>query len=502
MPVSIDEGEIQRLVEEVMRRVENGQAAAAPEAAPGGPRPLAVPGLAQPAGNGAAPAPAPAAAGLRDGIFTGMDEAIAAAEHAYQAFAAVSLGDRKVFLQAMRRAAEQHAEAWARRTVEETGFGCVAHKVQKILLSARATPGVEDLAPLCYTGDDGMTLVEPAPFGVIGAVTPCTNPAPTIVNNALSIVAAGNAVVFNPHPAAKEVSNHAVQVLNQAIREAGGPSTLLCSIGNPTMESSQALMNHPGVRLMLVTGGGAVVEQAMRCGKRTVAAGPGNPPVIVDDTADIHKAARCIVDGASFDNNVLCTAEKEVFVFAPVADQLMAEMASYGAYRITGDQIDALSRILVKPGEPYAHPDKQFVGQDAPVLLQQIGVRPERDVRLVICEVPFEHPLVQTEMLMPILPVVRVADLDEALARAKQAEHGRRHSAMMHSESVSNMSRVARAIETTIFVKNAPSYAGLGFGGEGFSTMSIAGPTGEGLTSARTFTRQRRCVLAGAFRII
>jgi propionaldehyde dehydrogenase len=261
-------------------------------------------------------------------------------------------------------------------------------------------------------------------------------------------------------------------------------------------------MHHPGIRLLLVTGGGAVVEQAMTCGKRAVAAGPGNPPVIVDDTADIHKAARCIVDGASFDNGVLCTAEKEVLVFSTVADQLMAEMAAYGAYRITGEQIEALTRVLVEPDEPWSHPNRKFVGQDAAVLLEQIGVRADRDVRLVICEVPFEHQLVHTEMLMPILPVVRVADLDEALARAKQAEHGCRHSAMMHSESVSNMSRVAREIETTIFVKNAPSYAGLGFGGEGFATMSIAGPTGEGLTSARTFTRQRRCVLAGAFRII
>ena len=254
--------------------------------------------------------------------------------------------------------------------------------------------------------------------------------------------------------------------------------------------------------MLLVTGGGMVVKLAMTSGKKAIAAGPGNPPVIVDDTADIRKAARSIVDGASFDNNVLCTAEKEVFVFENVAERLIEEMTRYGAQLINASEAEQLTKILVEPGEPHPHPVKKFVGQNASVLLEQIGCSAGSQIRLVICQVPFEHPFVQAEMLMPILPIVLVKDLDEALAKAKQAEHGCKHSAMMHSESVSNMSRVAREIETTIFVKNAPSYAGLGFGGEGYTTLSIAGPTGEGLTSARSFTRQRRCVLAGAFRIV
>jgi propionaldehyde dehydrogenase len=446
-------------------------------------------------------APRPVTAEKADGVFADMDQAIAAAQMAYEEFSAVSLYRRKHFLDAMRAAAVAEAEALARDAVSETGLGRVADKVQKNLLAAHKTPGVEDLAPLAYTGDDGLTLVEPAPYGVVGAITPTTNPAATIINNAISIVAAGNAVVFNPHPSAKRVSNRAVALLNRAIREAGGPATLLCSIADPSLESSQALMKHPGIRLLLVTGGGAVVQLAMTSGKKCIAAGPGNPPVIVDDSAVITRAARCIVDGASFDNNVLCTAEKEIFVFDNVADQLISEMLACGAYLVSGAQLERLVAALVVPGD-HPHPHKDFVGKDAAVLLEQAGVRTERQVRLLICETDFDHPLVQAEMLMPIVPIVRVRDLDEALDKAKRAEHGYRHSAYMHSESVSNMSRVARQIETTIFVKNAPSYAGLGFGGEGHCTLSIAGPTGEGLTSARSFTRQRRCVLAGAFRII
>ncbi|MBN2725442.1 MAG: aldehyde dehydrogenase EutE [Deltaproteobacteria bacterium] len=438
-----------------------------------------------------------------EGIFATVDEAVAAAKKAYNEFSSVPLEKRKVFIKAMREAAVTNAEIFAQETVTESGFGRVSDKIQKILLAANKTPGTEDLSPLCYTGDDGLTLVEPAPFGVIGSITPVTNPTPTVINNGIGMVAAGNAVVFNPHPSARNVSNHAVSVLNRAIAKAGGPKTLLCSIASPTLETSAALMKHPDIRILMVTGGGAVVKSAMTSGKRCIAAGPGNPPVIVDDTADVSHAAKCIVNGASFDNNVLCTAEKEVFVFDSIADSLVSEMQKNGAYLLNSTQTEAITKVMVEPGEPWPHPNKKYVGHNASELLATIGISVSDSVRLVICEVPDDsHPLVQTEMLMPILPIVRVQDLNEALDKAKKAEHFFRHSAYMHSENVNNMSLVARAIETTIFVKNAPSYAGLGFGGEGFTTLSIAGPTGEGLTSARTFTRQRRCVLAGAFRIV
>ncbi|MBU1242782.1 aldehyde dehydrogenase EutE [Myxococcota bacterium] len=492
MAIQIDEQQLSKLVEAVLAQVK--ERGLMPNESADHPRSTPVQG---PTGTTAP------SANNAEGIFLSVDEAVAAARKAYVEFSSVSLERRKIFIQAMREAAIDNAEAFAREAVAETGFGRASDKIQKNLLAARKTPGTEDLLPMCYTGDDGLTLVEPAPFGVVGSITPCTNPAATIINNSISIVAAGNAVVFNPHPSAKGVTNHTVAVLNRAIAKAGGPGTLLCSLANPSLETSAAVMNHKDIRLLVVTGGGAVVKSAMTSGKRCIAAGPGNPPVIVDDTADISHAAWCIVNGASFDNNVLCTAEKEVFAFDSITDRLIAEMQRHGAYLIKGAQVEQITKVLVEPGDKYSHPNKKFVGQTAAVLLSTIGITVPDSVRLVICEVPDDsHPLVQVEMLMPILPIVRVKDLEEALSKAKSAEHGYRHSAYMHSESVSNMSLVAREIETTIFVKNAPSYAGLGFGGEGFSTLSIAGPTGEGLTSARSFTRQRRCVLAGAFRIV
>lgn len=509
--MDMTQDQISRLVDTVVARVRSqmGQPAAGVSPAASGASPAAAPSNGANGHSvggarvgqvvyGGAPV-----AGM-DGVYPDMDQAIAAAGRSYEALSRATLADRQAFVAAMRQAAEREAERLGYLAAEETGLGNGPDKVKKVLLAARKTPGTEDLVPTAYTGDDGLSLVEPAPFGILGAVTPSTNPPSTVVNNGISFVAAGNVAVFNPHPAAKRVSLETIQVLNRAIVGAGGPPDVLCAPAEPTLESGQRLMEHPAIRLLLVTGGEMVTHLALTSGTRAVAAGPGNAPVIVDDTAPVSQAAKHIVDGASFDNGVLCIAEKAIFVFRNVADRLKEEMRRQGAYELGPRERDALvDRVLdgSKPGLPT--PKRDCVGRSARDLLGLIGIQAPPETRLVLCEVEdLHHPLVQAEQLMPFLPLLRVEDLDEALACALQAEHGFRHTAVMHSENVSSMSRVAREIETTIFVKNAPSYAGIGFGGEGFTTLSIAGPTGEGITSARTFTRQRRCVLAGAFRIV
>jgi propionaldehyde dehydrogenase len=438
------------------------------------------------------------------GIFQNIEEAITASEAAYSILSTISLEKRKEIIKSMRDMATKHARYLAELAIQDTGIGRIDDKVEKNLLCARKTPGVEDLDATTWTGDRGLTLVEMAPYGVIGSITPSTNPTATIINNSISMVSAGNTVVFNPHPAAKRCTNETIRLMNRAIIEAGGPENVLSAVINPTIQTAQTVMKHPKIRCLVVTGGGAVVKAAMTSGKKTIAAGPGNPPVIVDDTADIQKAARGIIEGASFDNNIVCIAEKEVFAFDNITDDLVAEMQRYGAYEVKGRQIDELVKLVFTDiGEKHPQKNVKFIGKDAPYILEQIGIKVGDDIRLIIAEVPDDtHLFVVTEQLMPILPIVRVNTIEEALARAKKAEHGFKHTATMWSDSLGNMSLVAKHIETTIFVKNAPSYAGLGFGGEGFTTMTIAGPTGEGLTSARTFTRQRRCVLVDAFRIV
>jgi len=438
-----------------------------------------------------------------NGVFSSMEDAVEAAYIAQKKLVKMCLERRKSIIEAMRYMILEKAKEIADITVNETGLGKLEDKIKKNILAAKKTPGIEDIEPKAYTGDNGFTLVERAPYGVIGAITPSTNPSETVICNGIGMIAAGNSVVFNSHPGAKNVTRFTIQLLNRAIVEANGPENLLCVVSEPTIDTGKTLMTHPKIRLLVVTGGPEIVNLAMNSGKKVIAAGPGNPPVVVDETADIEKAAQYIVDGASFDNNALCTAEKEVFVVDCVADQLIQNMIQHGAYLLASDKLKALMpNISAKNRREELVPNKKYVGKDIRIILDSIGLNVPSDKRLAIVEVPRNHPLVYMEQLMPVLPVVRVRDVDEAIEEAYKAEQNKFHTAVMHSVNVKNLSKMAKVMNTSIFVKNAPSYAGLGMLGEGFTTYTVASPTGEGLTSPVSFTRQRRCVLKDQFRII
>jgi len=439
------------------------------------------------------------------GIFSDIDSAIAAAGIAHRQLMKLSLDTRKTIIQAMRQATLEHNELLSRSAADETGLGCWRQKLIKHELVALKTPGIEDLQAISYTDDHGMTLVERAPYGVIAAIIPCTNPTSTVVNNSIGMIAGGNSVVFNPHPVAKKVSCMAISLLNDAIVKAGGPQNLLTAVAEPTIQSAQTLMKHPQIDLLVVTGGPAVVKVAMNSGKKVIAAGPGNPPCVVDETADIEKAGRDIVNGASFDNNIVCICEKEVLVVASVADRLKQAMQKNGAYVLTKEQVDAITKLVIdKPGGPgdEGAANKKYVGKRADVIARDIGLNLPKTTKLLLCEVGRQHPLVWTEQLMPVLPLVRMKNVDEAIDLAVECEHGFRHSAMMHSLNIAKLSKMAKLMNCSIFVKNGPCYSGLGQGGAGFTSFTIASPTGDGLTRARTFTRERRCTLVDYFRIV
>ncbi len=434
------------------------------------------------------------------GVFPTMTEALNAVSAAYIQYKNYSVEQREKMIAAIRRLTLEEAEVMAKMGVEETGMGRVLDKIIKHQLVANKTPGTEDLSPSVKTGDCGLTLVEMAPFGVIGSITPSTNPSETVICNSIGMIAGGNAVVFNPHPNAKKVANYAVDLVNRAILSVGGPENLVVSVENPTMDTSNEMVNSPLVKMLVATGGPGVVKMLLSSGKKAIGAGAGNPPVIVDDTADIKKAAIDIVNGSSFDNNLPCIAEKECFAFSSIADELIDQMQKNGAYLLKGDKVDKLLKVALIEKDGKFGINKKWVGKDAGKFLKELGI--DADPRLIICETDEMHPFVQVEMMMPILPIVRVNNFDEAVKMAVKAEHGNRHSAHIHSKNVDRLTKFAREVETTIFVKNAPSYAGIGAGGEGHTTFTIAGPTGEGLTSARSFTRQRRCVMADGLHIV
>lgn len=434
------------------------------------------------------------------GVFDEMTDALAAVSKAYKEFRSYTVAQREKMISKIREYTLENAEMLAKLGVEETGMGRVEDKIIKHQLVANKTPGTEDLTPSVWTGDNGLTLIEMAPFGIIGSITPSTNPSETVLCNSMGMIAGGNAVVFNPHPNAKKTSNAAVDIVNRAILEAGGPENLVVSVKNPTMKSSDEMVNSPLVKMLVATGGPGVVKMLLSSGKKAIGAGAGNPPVIVDETADVKKAGADIVKGASFDNNLPCIAEKECFVVSSVADELISSMLENGAYMVKGADIDKLMKVALVEKDGKLVINKKMVGRDAGKFLKAIGI--DADPRLIICETDFNHPFVQTELMMPILAIVRVKDIDQAIEYGVKAEAGRRHSAHIHSKNIDNLTRFAREVETTIFVKNAPSYAGIGAGGEGYTTFTIAGPTGEGLTAAHSFTRQRRCVMADGLHIV
>ncbi len=426
------------------------------------------------------------------GIFTDMNDAIEASIKAQKVMQRLSVDSREKIISNIRKKTLENAELLARMGVEETGMGNVGHKILKHQLLAEKTPGTEDITTTAWSGDRGLTLVEMGPFGVIGAITPCTNPSETILCNSIGMIAGGNTVVFNPHPAAIGVSNLAVHIVNEASKEAGGPENIAVSLAKPTLASGDIMMKHKSIPLIVATGGPGVVTTVLSSGKRGIGAGAGNPPVLVDETADIKKAAADIVNGATFDNNLPCIAEKEIVAVSSIVDELTHYLIENGCYVISKEEQDRLTALVLKDNRL----NRKCVGKDARTLLGMIGINTPENIRCIIFEGEKEHPLIAEELMMPILGIVRAADIDDAIEKALWLEHGNRHSAHMHSTNVNHLTRFGKAIDTAIFVKNAPSYAALGFGGEGYCTFTIASRTGEGLTSARTFTKQRRCVMA------
>ena len=431
--------------------------------------------------------------GKQHGVFEDMNEAIAAAKKAQVEIHAMSMDQSEQIISNIRKKTKENAELFARMGVEETGMGNVPHKILKHMLVAEKTPGTEDITTTAWAGDRGLTLIEMGPFGVIGAITPTTNPSETIICNTIGMLAGGNTVVFNPHPAAIKTSLYAINMLNEASMEAGGPDNIACSVTKPTLDTSKVMMSHKDIQLIAATGGPGVVTAVLSSGRRGIGAGAGNPPALVDETADIRKAAEDIVNGCTFDNNLPCIAEKEVVAVDSVVSELMHYMISeQGCYLASKEEIEKLENTVLTPKGL----NRKCVGRDAKTLLGMIGVTVPDNIRCIIFEGEKEDKLIAEELMMPILGIVRAKDFDDAVEKAVWLEHGNRHSAHIHSKNVDHITKYAKAIDTAILVKNAPSYAALGFGGEGYCTFTIASRTGEGLTSAKSFTKQRRCVMS------
>jgi aldehyde dehydrogenase len=434
------------------------------------------------------------------GLFAKVDDCVSAAEESQKKLLKLSLDDRDQIVKLIKRMAKENANAWGKMELDETKIGRLDHKIEKLQI-LELVPGVEFLKTDAWSGSNGVCMDEYAPYGVIGAITPVTHSVPTLSANAINMIASGNAVVFNAHPSGVNCAAHAVREYNKAIAAKFGIEHILTCIVPPTLETANEVFPHRGIPLLVVTGGPAVARAALQARKRAIVAGPGNPPVVVDETADLANAAASIVKGAAYDNNLLCIGEKEVFCVDAVFDKLMAQMEKSGATILNNNQIDTLTRQAFRnDGKP--HVNKDFVGKDASVLAAAAGTSVPPSTQLLVGETAANHVFVQEEQMMPFVPFVRVRDVNEAMELALDAEHGYRHTALIHSRNLDNITKFGRMANTTLFVANGASPAGLGLGGQGFLSYSIATPTGEGITTPLTFTRFRRIMMSGGMRMI
>jgi aldehyde dehydrogenase len=442
----------------------------------------------------------------RHGVFTCVNEAVSAATEAFERLSERTIEDRKRIIDHIRRISIDQCVELGTAEMNETKIGRLVHKIEKLKTLGERTPGVEFMRSEVFSGDKGLAVIEHAPFGVIGCITPITHSLPTITGNAVSMIAGGNTLVVNPHPGGKKIAAEGVRRFNEAIHRDLGIDNLICVIAEPTLDTANDIFKHRGVKMICVTGGPAVARAALNSGKRAVVAGPGNPPVVVDETADLDRAARAIILGGAYDNNLLCIAEKEVFVVDSVFDAMMAAMERAGAVRLNSREVDALTKVAITTTGEGEHkhdvPHKDFLGKDAAVLARGIGKNISEKVELLFGETDETNPFVPVEQMMPFIPFVRCRNIDEAIAKAKFFEHGFRHTAIIHSNNVRNMTKMGREMDTTLFVKNGPCMASLGLGGEGYLSFSIATPTGEGVTTPLTFTRERRCSLIDDLRIL
>ena len=498
--LQLDEQAIRTIVEDVMRGLGRAPVSVTPASI--------TPAPAKPASTAASPA-APSAprrsGGPRFGVFDDVKEACAAAQAAFEQLRNKGVAGRAKVVEIVKELCTKNAQAWGKFEFDETKIGRLEHKIAKLEL-VKLVPGVEWLQPRGMSGDHGITMEEHTPFGVVGAVLPVTHSVPTLSGNVINIVAAGNSVVFNPHPGGARSAALAVRTYNEAIHAALGIEHLVCTVLKPTLDTFTALTKHEAVNILLVTGGPGVVSAAMKSGKRAICAGPGNPPVIIDGTGCLKKAARDIIQGGGFDNNLLCIGEKQVFVLEQYADKFMECFQGAGAVQLNAAQLAKLTAAAFTTskdagGCSHAVLNRALVGADATVLARHAGASVAANTPLLFAETDVDHAFVLEEQMMPMIPVVRVKSIAQAIEYAKQSEHGYKHSAIIHSLNVDHMTQMARALDTTLFVKNGPSVAGLGLGGEGYLSYSIATTTGEGISNPSTFTRTRRCVMVDNLRI-
>jgi propionaldehyde dehydrogenase len=434
-----------------------------------------------------------------NGIFEKIGDAISAAKDAQPKLIDLGREARFRIIENIKKRCLENAEKFAKLTIDETKIGRYEDKITKNEVAVNLSPGPEDLDIKTYSDEVSTIIIDRSPYGLIAAITPMTNPTPGIINNAIVMISAGNSIVFLPHPAAHNCSLEAIKVIHSAIVEAGGPANLVTGAASSKVENVSAAFKSDNVDMITATGGPGIVRLSMKSGKKVIGAGPGNPPVIVDESADIERAAVEIMNGASFDNNILCNEEKACICIRSISDKLLSAFSRNNTVVLNREQAEKVVNLIVKDGEI----NKDYIGQDAARILGDAGINCDSGIRLAVFVTDQEsHPVIQHEQLMPVLPILLVDSFKEAMAAALRIEHGFGHTAMIHSKDIDRITQFGQMINTTNFIVNARSQAMAAEKAKGGTAWTIAGATGEGNTTPRSYTKERRMYISGGMNFV
>jgi acetaldehyde dehydrogenase/alcohol dehydrogenase len=357
----------------------------------------------------------------------------------------------------------------ARRAVEETGMGLVEDKVIKNHFASEYIYNKykdEKTCGVLSEDDEAGVMTVAEPVGVICAIIPTTNPTSTAIFKALIALKTRNGVIFSPHPRAKRCTCAAAKVVLDAAVAAGAPADILGWIDEPTIELSNALMRHPSVKLILATGGPGMVHAAYSSGTPAIGVGPGNTPVVIDETADLKRAVASILLSKTFDNGVVCASEQAVIAVDAIYDDVRSRFRRHCGYILSAVEADAVRMVLFA----YGAVNPAVVGQSAAKIAAMAGIEVPANTQVLIGEVseisedePFAH-----EKLSPVLALYRTKDFEEAVDKAADlvALQGIGHTSVLYTDQDGQRERInyfsARMKTSRILVNTPSSQGGIG----------------------------------------
>jgi acetaldehyde dehydrogenase (acetylating) len=393
---------------------------------------------------------------------------IAKAKKAQQEFSKFSQEKVDRVVENMVRASEREAVRLAKMAHEETGFGKWQDKVVKNKFASRVVyNNIKDMKTVGIINDDkDKKVMEVAvPVGVIAGLIPSTNPTSTVMYKSIIALKAGNAIVFSPHPSAKNCIIETVKILNEAAVEAGAPDGIIGAMTILSMEGTNELMKHKDIALILATGGEAMVKAAYSSGNPALGVGPGNGPAFIEKSADIPLAVKRIVDSQTFDNGVICASEQSIVVESCIKDKVIEELKRQNVYFLSREQSEKLGKFILRANGTM---NPQIVGKSAQVLAQLAGISIPEYTKVLISEqttVSKKNPY-SREKLTPILAFYCEENWEAACDRCIELlmNEGKGHTLIIHSNNEEIIKKFALTKPVSRILVNTPGALG-GIGG-------------------------------------